>query len=305
MKKRLLITGANGMLGSALVQTYQKNYEVYATGSNQNGLDYFHRYKSFDLEEESYENLIRWSQPDVVIHCAALTDGNHCQENIEQAFKINSFSLKKFSEILNISCRLIYISTDAVFPSDLHLAKEDSCRNAESVYGKSKELGEFFLFNSEINFSVVRTTIVGLNLDRNKKGFVEWIINSAINKEEISLFDDVVFTPIATWQLAENLEVLFANDSPFSRKAVHISGNEICTKYEFGIQLLKALKLPVDKVNKGVISRMVGRAKRSNDQTLNCSFFQKESNKTLPSLQETIEFIKLNYTNYEKHQTRK
>lgn len=295
MKKRILITGATGMLGATLTQLFQKDYTIFATGSSDSNFDFIKNFMAFDLASESYSKLIDWSKPDVIIHCAALTNGNYCEQHPDEAFNINGISLSKFADAVSDTTHIIYISTDAVFSNDTHFAVEDDCVNPESVYGKSKEIGEFFLTHSNSNYTIVRTTIVGTNLNKKKQGFVEWIINSAKNGTEISLFDDVRFTPISIWNIANQLKYIIQNPSKFSRKTIHIAGSEICTKYEFGTTLLKALNLPTDKVKCGKITDYKDRAKRSTDQTLNCKAFEKISNLQLPNLNETIEEIKNNY----------
>ena len=54
MSKRLLITGATGMLGATLVKHFQKEYEVFSTGSSEKGLRFFKNYTSFDLNHNNY-----------------------------------------------------------------------------------------------------------------------------------------------------------------------------------------------------------------------------------------------------------
>lgn len=297
MKKNLLITGATGMLGATLVKVFQKNFEVYATSTHSNGLDYFKHFKTFDLFKESYKELMDWANPEVIIHCAALTNGNYCENNPEQAFLINGIAVKKILSSTNQNVKIIYISTDAVFPSNLHLAAEDDCTLPESVYGKSKEIGEFFLRNSNRDYKIIRTTIVGFNENKQRQGFLEWIISSVKNKEEIMLFDDVIFTPITIWDLAKVLRKIIENFSSISNKILHVVGTEFCTKYEFGILLLEAINLPKDSIKRGKISLFIERAKRSNDQTLSCKHSQKILNLNLPSIKDTIENIKANYKN--------
>ena len=191
MSKRLLITGATGMLGSTLVKLLQNNYSVFSTGYSRVGLDFFQNYKSFDLSNNNYENLINWAKPDVIIHTAALTNGNQCHEDPDMALKINGLTSYKLAQAVTSKCRIIYISTDAVFPSILHKAKEIDIPMPESTYGKSKELGEFFLKQYSSNYTIIRTTIVGINQCEGKSGFAEWIIDSARNNIDIQLFDDV------------------------------------------------------------------------------------------------------------------
>lgn len=290
---RILVTGASGMLGASLVKILSKQFTVYATG-NSNFEDSFCRYKKLDLSSDNYNELISWANPDVIILSGALTNGNYCNDNPTIAFNINGVSVKKFIDATEENVKLIYISTDAVFPSKLHLAKESDCVFPENVYGKSKELGEFFLLNSDRKYTVVRTTIVGLNYNKSKRGFVEWIINSSKNTESISLFDDVVFTPITIWDLSKELCFLIKNNY-ISSEILHISGKSICTKYEFGKLLLNALHIESGAVAKGLITSFKGRAKRCTDQTLDCTNYQNKYNRNLPSLEETILTIKKYY----------
>tara|TARA_B100001059_G_scaffold133721_1_gene133923 strand:- start:5871 stop:6755 length:885 start_codon:yes stop_codon:yes gene_type:complete len=290
--KRILVTGASGMLGATLAITLSKKYNVFGTGSSNISLPI--KYKVFDLKMDSYQELIDWSNPEIIIHCAAITDGNYCENNFNDAFNTNGFSVKKLIDNTKENVKIIYISTDAVFSSELNMAKENDCGEPENIYGKSKKLGEFFLINSKRNYLILRTTIVGLNNFRNKVGFVEWIINSVKNKKTISLFDDVLFTPINIWDFVK--EIIFLVDKNLNKSEIlHICGSENVTKYDFGICLIKELDLDKKYIQKGLISNFKQRAKRSNDQTLDCSFYQNKYKRILPKLAQTIKSIKLNY----------
>ena len=283
------------MLGSTLVKTYQSDYHVFATSLNERGLDYFKNYMSFDLNSENYTELLKWANPDVIIHCAALTNGNYCASNPEESFRINGLTLKKMADTQKINTHIIYISTDAVFPASLSEAKETDCVCPESVYGKSKELGEFFLVQSESDFTIVRTTIVGFNQKPKKQGFVERIINTSLNNEEIGLFSDVLFTPITCIDLAKQLKLVMKSRSPKNRGVLHIAGKGVFSKYTFGISLLKALEIPTTNVLEKSILKFEDRAKRSTDQSLNSSFFEIENGTTLPNLEKTIQTLTKEY----------
>ncbi len=290
---RILVTGASGMLGATLVKILSKKYNVYATG-NSDFDKLTNNYKKFDLLNESYEELMGWANPDIIIHSGALTNGNYCDQNPIEAFNINGLSVRKIIDATGNNVKIIYISTDAVFSSSLHMAKEKDCVCPENVYGKSKELGEFFLLNSDRDYLIVRTTIVGLNENKNKSGFVEWILNSSKGGEKINLFDDVLFNPISIWELTEELGYLISNNL-ISSEVIHIAGNQLCTKYEFGKILLEELKLPIEKVERGSINSFKDRAKRAADQSIDCTYYENKYNRKLPSLIETITSIKNNY----------
>jgi dTDP-4-dehydrorhamnose reductase len=290
---RVLVTGGSGMLGATLVKELTKDYEVFSTGSSE--FDQSPKYyKTFNLNTENVDDLIQWSNPDVIILCGAITNGNYCDQNPNEAFQVNGISVRNFINSTLEKVKFIYISSDAVFPSKLKLAKETDVPYPDNVYGKSKEFGEFFLLNSNREFTIIRTTIVGLNINSNKSGFVEWIINSSVNKESISLFDDVVFNPITIWDLSKEISFLIKQPK-LTDRILHISSREVVTKYKFGKELLKRINLSFDNVNRGRITEFVNRAKRCNDQSLDCNFYQEKYNRSLPNLEETVKSIKAHY----------
>jgi len=284
--KNVLITGASGMLGATLVNELKEEFNVYASG-NSFFPEQHSNYLKYDLKSKSYRDLIEWANPDIIIHSGALTNADFCEENSNEAFNINGISVQKLLEATHNHVQIIYISTDAVFPSTLHLAKETDCISPENIYGKSKELGEFFLKTSvDRSYSIIRCTILGMNLNRSKIGFVEWIINTAINQSELGLFSDVVFTPISIWDLANEIKFLIRTDN-INSESLHIGG-EICTKYDFGKRLLEGLNLPTNTLTKSLISSFKSRAKRSNDQSLDSSYYTKKYQRDRVSLNQTI-----------------
>ena len=201
----------------------------------------------------------------------------------------------------NPKTKIIYISTDAVFPSSIHLAKELNCVSPENVYGKSKELGEFFLKTSiGRSYTIIRTTIVGLNINIKKKGFTEWIINTVNENKELGLFTDVLFNPISIWDLVSEIEFFIDTDN-INSEILHIAG-ELCTKYKFGSDLLNNLGFSTNKLYKNSITTYGDRAKRSNDQSLDSDFYQKKYNRNSITLEQTILKIK---EHYEYNKTRK
>ena len=281
------------MLGASLFKIFEGDNQVYGTGGSPFD-EIANNYKVFDFKSEKYDEIIKWSDPDIIILSGALTNGNYCNENPSEALDINGVSVKKFLNATDSSVKFIYISTDAVFPSKLHLAKESDCVFPENVYGKSKELGEFFIKFSGREFCVIRTTIVGLNINSKKNGFIEWIINSSKASQNIGLFDDVIFNPISIWDLGKEIKYLISLKK-LPNETLHISGTEIITKYEFGLALLETLNLNTVNIERGLISSYRDRAKRCNDQTLDCNYYQNKFNRQLPNFFNTLKLIKYHY----------
>ena len=162
-----------------------------------------------------------------------------------------------------------------------------------NIYGKSKELGEKLLISSNKKYYIIRTTIVGKNLNKSKQSFVEWIIKSSKNNDKITLFDDVIFTPISVFDFA--IELIFLIKGDIQKGIYHISGKSKLSKYDFGKKLLDSMNYSSKNILKGKITNFTSRANRSNDQTLDCSFYMSKTKRDLPDIDKTINSINLNY----------
>jgi len=183
---------------------------------------------------------------------------------------------------------LIFISSDAVFPDGIHMATEKDQTSPENVYGKTKETGEKYIKDASGDHIAIRTTIVGKNINPSYQGFVEWIVNSVKNGKEITLFEDVLFTPITTWHLANEMEwIMRSNISGI----VHVAGGEPISKYDFGKKICEGLELDTKLIRKGNMDNVKFNAKRSKDQTMDSSFYNSISNRTLPSADENVDII--------------
>ena len=284
---RILITGASGMLGATFVKKCCNRFEVFATDKENFANSPAKYFMAFDLMSESYDALMNWAKPDVIIHCAAITNVDYCEDNPEQAMAVNAESVNQFLKY-GSDARLIFISSDAVFPDGIHMATEKDQTTPENIYGKTKETGEKYINNALGSHLAILTTIVGKNINPSYQGFVEWIVNSVKSGKEITLFDDALFTPITTWHLANEIEwIMRSNISDI----VHVAGGEPITKYNFGKKICKRLKLDTNLIRKGSIDNVKFNAKRSKDQTMDSSYYYSISNRSLPSTDETVDII--------------
>ena len=284
---RILITGASGMLGATLVNKWMDKFDVYATDMENFTDNPAKNFQTFDLLNKSYDILMDWANPDIVVHCAAITNVDYCEDNPEQTMAVNGESVNKFLQLLS-DTRLIFISSDAVFSNEIHLATEKDEKSPENVYGMSKDLGEKYIQNTRKPHVVIRTTIVGKNINPSYHGFLEWIVNSVKNGKEITLFDDALFTPITIWRLADELEWIMENDAA---GIIHIAGKEPVSKYDFGRIICERLGLDTSLILRGSIDAVAFKAKRSKDQTMDSGHYQELTGRTLPTITETVDMI--------------
>lgn len=281
---RILITGASGMLGAALAARWRDGHEVYATGTHQFPGNPAGRYRAFDLRADSYAELMDWARPDVVVHSAAITNVDLCEKDPALAMAVNAEPVRKFLRA-RPGQRIALVSSDAVFAAGRHLAKESDAPAPANVYGESKLLGEKYLQEAGAGSCALRTTIVGINANPAKRGFAEWIVDAAREGREISLFTDVLFTPISVWDFADGLEraLELGLSGP-----VHLSGGEIASKHAFGLALCRRLGLDVSGLKAGSLDGLAAAARRTKDQTLDSSRFAALSGRPSPTIAETV-----------------
>ena len=247
--KKILITGAKGMLGHDLIDKL-KDYEIIATDIDE-----------LDVTKESAISQIKDSNPDIIVHLAAYTDVDGCEDNISQAFEVNALGTRNVaiaSKELDIP--MIYISTDYVFDG-----KKDSpyfefdTPNPLNIYGKSKLAGEWFTQNLSPFPIIVRTSWL---YDKYGKNFVYTILNLAKRNNTLKIVDDQIGSPTYTKDLAEALKLIIGSPQP---GIYHVTNSGFCSWYEFAKEILslKTINVNVIPIKSEELKRPATRPKNS------------------------------------------
>ncbi len=262
---KILITGANGMLGSNLCTEYSKENEVYATGIVKPDLVGCFNYKMDILNEEDLK-LIEEKKPDLIVHCAALVNVDYCEEHIDEAEKINSLGSRNIAEASKkVGSYLVHISTDAVFDGEVGNYKEEDKTNPLNEYAKTKLNAERNIQEVGGNYVIVRTNIYGWNR-QDKKSLAEWMIDKLENNEKLPSFKDVYFSPILVNNLGEAILELY--DLGY-KGILNIAGSESCSKLEFAEKIADIFGFDKKLIKPISIDDLNLKAKRSKNMTLN------------------------------------
>lgn len=235
---KILITGANGLLGQKLVNFYNDHddVQIIATGKGENrNLPGGYTYHPMDItSEDEVISLFEKFIPDVVINTAAMTNVDMCETDPEGCQKLNVDAVAN----LIAGCKktnsfLIHLSTDFIFDGTSGPYKEDDIPNPQSKYAKSKLESERILAESGIKHAIARTMLVyGIVHDMSRSNIILWVKKSLEEDKHIKVVNDQWRTPTLAEDLAKGCALIAEKRA---EGVFHISGKDMLTPYDMAI----------------------------------------------------------------------
>lgn len=237
---RILITGAEGQLGSELAEMLAGEYDVIAVDKN-----------DFDISEyKAVNNFITNSRPNAVIHSAAFTDVDRCEKEKAEAFKVNALGTRNLSiAAKKIDAKFFYISTDYVFDGEKEgKYYEYESPNPRTIYGMSKLLGENFVKEQLNKFFIFR---IGWLYGKNGKNFINKMVGLAKKKKEIQVVGDQFGSPTWTFNVIEQIKKLMPTDF---YGTYHCTSQGSCSRFEFALEIFKEIGYEPEDDNKNSLT---------------------------------------------------
>ena len=290
---KIAITGASGMLGTALLSRLSESHQLFANSRTKGMEAATVVWDCFDLTDfKLLEAWLNSSKPDVVIHCAAHIDVDSCEFNGNPAMDLHVKSTRILATYLEKNHgRLIYISTDSVFSGVKKTAyREEDAADPLNVYAKTKFLGERVALSMSFGL-VLRTNIVGWATD-GRLSFTEWLIQSLENHEPLNLFYDVIFSPIHVDYLSAVIEKII--DTPLTG-LYHCGSTDNISKLEFGKKVADLFQFDDHDIKKASFKDINFTAKRPANMALDVSRITKDLEYDLPSVLDSIILMKNQY----------
>lgn len=241
-KIKVVITGANGLLGQYLIRDMAKaGFEVFATNRGASRLPQYeevdYTYQSIDIcDMEVVQQYLLAVNPAIIIHAAAMAQPDACELNKDECRRINISATANITATAEkLGAQLIYISTDFVFSGDSGPYREDDIPAPVNYYGESKLASEKIIQNSKINWAIVRTVLVyGNILSGTRSNVVTWVKDNLEKGNHIKVVNDQVRTPTYVEDLSKGI-VLIAQQN--AKGIFNISGREVFTPYEMAVQV--------------------------------------------------------------------
>lgn len=220
---KILVTGANGMLGKDLCPVLE-DVGAFVIETDIDNLDI--------TDEEAVAGAISQTHPDMVIHCAAYTNVDAAEKDIETAERINIYGTENLAKSCGkLDIPLVYISTDYVFDgtkNSPYLPDDDP--KPLNNYGLTKLRGEEAVKKYCEKYYIVRTSWL---YGHHGKNFVETMLKLAAENKEIKVVDDQTGCPTWTIELANGILKLLS--MPYG--TYHICGSGQTSWYEFAKEI--------------------------------------------------------------------
>jgi dTDP-4-dehydrorhamnose reductase len=268
---RILITGATGFVGGHLRPRLPGSHRVITVGRKP--LPESSRHIEGDLEEDRVLDLLSREAPDAVVHLAALTDADLCEEHPSRANRLNAELPARLASAVDESCaRFLHVSTDLVFDGERAPYGESDPAAPISVYGRTKLAGE----RAAAAVLGDRACVVRLALvygpratAGSRPSFVERLVARASRGERVPLFEDEIRTPLYVEDAAAALARLL--ELPATPRVVHLGGPDRCSRLQMGLRSLAAFGVPLERAEPTSRSSAGMRAPRPRNVSLSSS----------------------------------
>ncbi len=279
---RILVTGASGLLGLNLALEAAQNHVVFGTVKDHAlKTEKFAVIQNDLLMPGAVERLLEQTQPDWVIHCAALANVDACEAEPALAHQLNSELPRKLANyVARGGARLVHISTDAVFDGLRGNYSEEDRPNPLGVYAQTKYAGELAVAEANPEAIIARVNLFGWSL-HGHRSLAEFFFNNLSEGKPVMGFTDVFFCPLLANDLAHILLKMLARNLS---GLYHVVSRDCISKYDFGLRIADQFKLDKSLIKPTSVYQAGLRAQRSPMLTLQTDKASRALEEPLPDL---------------------
>jgi dTDP-4-dehydrorhamnose reductase len=291
----MLITGASGLLGLGLVLTARdRGLPVVAASMSHPILMPDVPSLTQDVSSRDFLSQVRSLAPSSVVHCAAMTDVDGCQERPERARSVNAVAVGALARTAaECGAAFVYISTDAVFDGERGGYREADLPRPLNVYADTKLEGERAALRECPRGLIIRTNIFGWRM-RKQPTLAEWVVQTLRNGQAVPGFADTVFNPILTTHVSEAILDLVERGEA---GVMHVAGRDVCSKFEFARGIASVFGLPAELVVESSLGASSLRAPRPLNTSLDVSAVESVLDRPMPTLAEGLRDFKRQESN--------
>jgi len=261
--KKLLIFGANGLLGQNLVEQFAPHFSVIAS-SRSAGPKFLQKeveYRQVDMiSRQQMSDLLTDVQPEIIINAAAYTNVDGSEEEKELCWNTNVRGVENIVDVVqDFKPLFVQISTDYVFDGTKGDYREQDDVNPLGYYARSKMAAENIVSSSALEHIIARTQVLyGFARDV-RLNFATWVISRLSQKKPIRVVADQIGNPTYAGDVSVSLLKLIQNRE---YGLFHISGSETASRYDFAQKVAEVFKLDKNLIERIMSSGLQQKAPR-------------------------------------------
>jgi dTDP-4-dehydrorhamnose reductase len=271
-----VVTGATGLFGPYLLEAAARRGK--AIGWSR------HTAPAVDLlDDDSVARAAAEALPDVVIHAAALTDVDRCEREPALADQANRQATRNLVRHLPPTTRLMYVSTDQVYPNQPGPHREGS-EAPVNTYGATKLAGEHEAL-AHRNSLALRLNLFGQSRTTGRKSLSDFFVESLAGRKPTTLFRDSFFSPLHMATLAELILDLAATRA---NGTYNVGSRAGMSKRDFALAIAAHLALPTESAVDADSQDMPNRAPRPRDLRLDVTAVESVLGRSMPTLMQEV-----------------
>lgn len=269
------------MLGGYFLKSKDSNYEIIGVSR-----------KDFDIKNKTkVVNFIKKTNPKIIIHAASLGNVDYCEENPNEAYKVNVEGTQNIADAAKaVNAKIIFLSSNAVYDGDNPLYDEKKITKPIDVYGKTKVEGEKLIIKSNLNYCILRLiTIYGWPQPGGRVNPVTWVIDNLKKRQRINVVNDIYNNHLWAGQAAEVIwEVIKRNIEGM----YNIAGADCISRYDLALKVAKVFELDSSLINPVSSDFFKSIAKRPKNTCFNTKKMEKELDIKPLSVDEGLKLMK-------------
>jgi dTDP-4-dehydrorhamnose reductase len=248
---KVFITGANGFLGRHLIHYLSNNtlYEIIVTAKNElkGSLPANIIYESLDITNEQQVNAtLSFHLPQIIIHTAAMSKPDECEDFKEKALLTNTRSVDFITKAcLKHNIHLVFTSSDFIFGNDGEVT-ENTTPNPLSYYGQTKLWAEEIIKQTLEKYSIIRPVLMyGRQYPEIRGCFLHWVQNNLQSGNPINVVNDQLRKPTFVEDVCVAILRIIENKH---RGVFNICGDEVLTPYQMAVKVAKYFKYDINLI---------------------------------------------------------
>lgn len=293
--KKIIITGGSGLLAVNWALFFRDKIQVYIVIHSR--LVSLNKVNVLNIKLDLVENIIEainTINPCYVIHTAGITSVEECELHPSEAYYVNA----QLAENVALACtktntKMVHISTDHLFQGEGPYIKEEEIVNPVNIYGETKAAAEKKITKLTEEVLIIRTNFYGWGPSY-RRSFSDFILDNLRAEKQVTLFEDVFYTPIYIRSLIHFINELLIENA---RGIYNIVGNDRISKFEFGLCLAKIFNLDSSLIIPAKLSDKKSLVKRPYDMSLSNNKLKNRLNCNMNSVNDDLKCLLIDEKN--------